>query len=78
MALSGALRFYTDLTPVRWDWFDPPHFSTVRHHADQRGIPIYALVFADEYSILLKTCGGTWRRLDEVMDITLWKLEDSH
>jgi Dolichyl-phosphate-mannose-protein mannosyltransferase len=77
MALSGALRFYTELTPARWDWFDPHHFRIVRDHADQRGSPIYALVLAEEFPILLKNCGGTWKQLGHMPEVGLWKLEDS-
>ena len=45
---SGALRFYTDLSPVRWEWFNAEDFIELRLRAAERREPIFAVLLASE------------------------------
>jgi hypothetical protein len=36
MQMSGALRFYTSLTPARWDWIDARRFPALRTQIEAR------------------------------------------
>ena len=44
MQMSGALRYYTDLQPVRWDRLQPGDFAQLRQKAAEKDYPIYALL----------------------------------
>jgi len=49
MHMSGALRYYTGLTPVRWDWIQPEQVPLLRESARARGYP------GSPFSFLLRT-----------------------
>lgn len=74
-ATSGAIRYYTALTPVRWDSFRPERFEILRDRVESHGTTLYALLFADEVAGLRELCPGQWTKIGETMDISLWKLE---
>ncbi len=68
--MSGALRYYTDLTPVRWDVLDPPSFDRLRS-ATQR--PWYALIYKFEVARAAEHVPGPWVFLGESGPVTLWR-----
>jgi hypothetical protein len=81
MQMSGALRYYTDFQPVRWDWLAPGDFAIVREKAEKRGYRLYALLAPFEEQALTGAAPprpglpGTWRFVAQVRDVKLWELE---
>lgn len=75
MDLSGALRYYTDLTPVRWDAFVKDDFVRTRPIAEPRGARWFALLRRYEVADAAPHIPGRWSFLGDVGDSSLWKLE---
>lgn len=77
MQMSGALRYYTDLQPVRWDWLEPGDFALLRQKAAEKGYGIFALLapFEQDQRALTQRAPGTWRFLGAARDVKLWQLE---
>jgi len=75
--LSGALRYYTALQPVRWDHLNPVSFRDLRDKTAANGGKWFALL--RHYEILWATPNvpGKWSHLGDMEDISLWALEDS-
>lgn len=73
--MSGAIHYYTEFTPVRWDSLRPEQFQILRDRVESRGVTLYALLFPDEIAGLRALCPGEWTKIGETMDISLWKLE---
>lgn len=75
MDLSGALRYYTDLTPVRWDAFQNDDFARTRPVVEARGARWFALLRRYEVAMAAPHVPGSWIFVGEVGDSTLWRLE---
>ena len=75
MQFSGALRYYTGLLPVRYDWLEPATSATLREHARARGRALYALVGPFEVDQFRERIPASWTKVGAVRDITLWKAE---
>lgn len=81
MQMSGALRYYTDFQPVRWDWLAPGDFAIVREKAQMRGYRLYALLARLEEQALTDAAPprpglpGRWKFVAQVRDVKLWELE---
>ncbi|HEV8117761.1 MAG TPA: hypothetical protein VGQ32_04510, partial [Thermoanaerobaculia bacterium] len=75
MQMSGALRYYTGLLPVRWDSLEPATAAVLREHARARGRALYALVAPFEVDQFRERIPAAWSRVGAVGDITLWKAE---
>jgi hypothetical protein len=75
MDLSGALRYYTNFQPVRWDWLEPADFAVVRAKAESKGYRLYALLFPWEEKELAAHAPGKWKRVGTVGNVILWELE---
>jgi hypothetical protein len=81
MQMSGALRYYTDFQPVRWDWLAPGDFAIVREKAQKRGYRLYALLAPFEEQALTDAAPprpglpGKWKFVAQVRDVKLWELE---
>lgn len=73
--LSGALRYYTDLTPVRWDAFLNDDFARTRPVVEARGARWFALLRRYEIPWASRHVPGPWIFMGEVGDSTLWRLE---
>jgi len=73
--LSGALRYYTDLTPVRWDAFLGDDFVRTRPGTEARGARWFALLRRYEVPDAAPHIPGRWTFLGDVGDSSLWKLE---
>ena len=71
---SGALRFYTDLTPVRWEWFNAEDFTRLRLRAAERREPIFAVLLASEVPQAAPHVPGPWKFLENVRGASLWEL----
>jgi hypothetical protein len=74
MEFSGALRFYADLTPVRWDWINPDEFALLRVRAAERGERIFALLLPHEVEPARPKVPGLWKSLGNVRQASLWEL----
>lgn len=72
---SGALRYYTDFQPVRWDWLTPGDFPIVRTQAEAKGYRLFALGVPWEQVDMFKNAPGTWKLIGTVRDVKLWELE---
>jgi hypothetical protein len=75
MQFSGALRYYTNFQPVRWDGLEPADFDVVRAKAESKGYRLYALLFPWEEKQLAVHTPGKWKKVGAVRDVTLWELE---
>ena len=75
MQMSGALRYYTDFQPVRWDWLDPADFPMLRARAETKGYHWYALLAPFEVENLAVRAPGKWKAISQVRDVKLWELE---
>jgi hypothetical protein len=75
MQMSGALKYYTSLTPVRWDWIQPEQVTLLRENARARGYRWFALLFPFENEELEKRLPWGWTRVGTLRNVTLWQAE---
>jgi Dolichyl-phosphate-mannose-protein mannosyltransferase len=73
--MSGALRYYTALTPVRWDALDPERFRALRARTEPAGGRWFALLMKHEVPEAATHVPGPWTFLGESENVTLWRLE---
>jgi hypothetical protein len=74
MASSAALRFYTELVPVRWDRLQPGDFDRLRERAAAKGYRVLALIFRSEAEDAAARVPGNWTHLLDVRGASLWEL----
>ncbi len=74
MEFSGAIRFYTNLTPVRWDLLTPESFVVLRAKAAENGYRVLGIVFPHEAHSAAARAPGNWRFLGGVGRASLWEL----
>ncbi len=77
MQMSGALKFYTNLTPVRWDWIDPRQVPLLQERARAEGYQWFALLAPFENEELQKRLPWGWTKLGTRGDVTLWRLDSN-
>ena len=75
MQMSGALAYYTELTPVRWDRLDPASFGELRAKTEERGGRWFALMCAFEVPLAAPKVPGRWTFLGETKSVSLWRLD---
>jgi hypothetical protein len=73
--MSGALRYYTALTPVRWDTLDPVRFRALRVRTEPAGGRWFALLMKYEVPDAATRVPGPWTFMGESGCVTLWRLE---
>ena len=73
--MSGALRYYTRLTPVRWDTLDPVAFQSLRTATEAAGGRWFALLMKFEIAKAAPRVPGNWTFLGETGSVSLWRLE---
>ncbi|MFY9551285.1 MAG: hypothetical protein WAU32_09060, partial [Thermoanaerobaculia bacterium] len=71
---SGALRFYTDATPVRWDAISPADFTLLRAKAAEKGYRVFAALLPYEVEDAHPHVPGDWTFLGNVRRAGLWEL----
>ncbi len=77
MQMSGALLYYTNLTFLRWDQFDPPAFAPVEKFCVAAGRPIYAVLFPfEEKDVLEKRLPGHWSQVGAISQVTVWRRDE--
>ena len=72
---SGALRFYTRTTPVRWHCLKPGDFAVLVEHGRRQGYGIFILLFDSEAREAMAHAPGRWAFVGRVHNATLWRLE---
>lgn len=77
MQMSGALKYYTNLTPVRWDWIRPEQVSLLRERARAEGYQWFALVFPFENEELQRRLPWGWTKMGNLREATLWRLDSN-
>jgi 4-amino-4-deoxy-L-arabinose transferase-like glycosyltransferase len=75
MQLSGAMRAYDGRTFLRWDFVEADRFPGIRRRIEERGVPIYALVFPFEVNDAAARMPGRWKYLESYRDASLFRLE---
>jgi len=73
--MGGALKFYTGLIPVRWDYLEPEDFSFLRERTEAAGYRWFALVLTHEVPMAAPRLPGSWTFVRQFETISLWKLE---
>ena len=73
--MSGALRYYTSLTPVRWDTLDPVTFQSLRTATEAAGGRWFALLMKSEIVDAAPRVPGNWTFLGETGSVSLWRLD---
>ena len=73
--MSGALRYYTALTPVRWDTLDPAGFQSLRAATEPAGGRWFALLMKHEIAEAAPRVPGDWTFMGETGTVSLWRLE---
>jgi hypothetical protein len=77
MQASGALKYYTNLTPVRWDWIQPEQVQQLRERARGEGYQWFALLFPFETEEAQKRLPWGWTKIGNLRDATLWRLDSN-
>jgi 4-amino-4-deoxy-L-arabinose transferase-like glycosyltransferase len=72
---SGALRYYTALTPVRWDVLDPAGAAALRSKTAAAGEPWYALLADYEVSDAAARVPGRWKVEARIGTNALWRID---
>jgi hypothetical protein len=73
--MSGAIRFYTHLIPVRWDWIEPGQYECLQSKAEQLGYRWFALLMDFERDDAQRRMPGRWRLLQTYPRAALWAIE---
>ncbi len=73
--LSGALRYYTEMIPVRWDRITPGDFALLRAKAGEKGYRVFALLLPEEAESARAHAPGSWVSLGGVKQAEVWELE---
>ena len=74
MEFSAAVRFYTRLTPVRWDLLTPNEFALLRAKAAESGYRMLGIAFAHETHRAAMAAPRSWRYVASAGHATLWEL----
>ncbi|QYM77560.1 glycosyltransferase family 39 protein [Horticoccus luteus] len=78
MQNSGALFYYTDFALLRWDWVKPDDFRHIAAANAAAPHPIYALLQDFEVPTAFHHhLPGRWEVVDQVRNVTIWKLRPS-
>lgn len=71
---SGALRFYTEMIPVRWDRITPEDFALLRARAASKGYPIFAVLLPEEAESARARAPGSWKSVGGGEKAQVWEL----
>jgi hypothetical protein len=73
MQMSGALKFYTSLIPVRWDTVQPDQLDLLRERSRARDYQWFALLAPFEKPELEKRFPWGWTPVAQRRGVTLWR-----
>jgi 4-amino-4-deoxy-L-arabinose transferase-like glycosyltransferase len=74
MQVSGAVTYYSDFSVLRWDALDAEKFAFVRRRIESKGYELYALLFPFEEEGFRQKVPGSWRKIGDVRQVSLWRL----
>jgi 4-amino-4-deoxy-L-arabinose transferase-like glycosyltransferase len=77
MQMTGAMRYYTNLTFARLDWIDPARRATLQARVRAAGYHWYALVRESDAELLGTNLPGPWKEIGRLGDVTLLRLEET-
>jgi hypothetical protein len=77
MQMTGAMKYYTDLTFARIDWIEPAEFPALRSRIEAAGYHWYALVGPADGDLLQKNLPGAWKEIARLRDQTLFRLDET-
>jgi hypothetical protein len=72
---SGALRYYTEMIPVRFDRLTPEDFALLRAKAREKGYRVFAALRPEEAESARVHVPGSWVSLGGVNEAELWEFE---
>ena len=72
---SGALRYYTEMIPVRWDRITPEDFALLREKAREKGYRIFAMLLPEEAEAARAHAPGSWVPIGGGKKAEVWELE---
>ena len=72
---SGALRYYTEMLPVRWDRITPEDFAMLRATAGEKGYRIFAMLLPEEAEAARAHAPGSWTRIGGGKKAEVWELK---
>jgi 4-amino-4-deoxy-L-arabinose transferase-like glycosyltransferase len=75
MQMSGALKYYAERPSLRSDHVRPERFAEIRRRAEERGMPLYALLWPFEVADLANHLPGEWQPVGRWRDVVLFRLE---
>ena len=78
MQVSGAITYYTDMVPVRWDWLEPDQLSKFWDALKRQRIPLHAALYDFEQSDAMAQISGKWERITTVGNVTIWRIEPAN
>ncbi|HXI11589.1 MAG TPA: glycosyltransferase family 39 protein [Thermoanaerobaculia bacterium] len=76
MQLSGSLLYYNNRNALRWDFVEPDQYASLAAHAFNERYEWYALLSDFEEKEFFRRFPGSWRSIDHVRHMRLWKLVD--
>jgi hypothetical protein len=75
MQCSGALKYYSEFTLVRWDMLDSATIASIEVVSKKNKTPIYAILFPFEQAdVLHHTFSGDWKLIHSEKQISFWAL----
>lgn len=75
MQMSGALKYYAERPSLRWDHVSPERFAEIRRRAEERSVPLYALLWPFEVADFANHLPGEWEPVGRWRDVVLFRLE---
>lgn len=75
MEMSGAIKWYSELTPIRWDWLDEPTLEELAERARRIDKPFVALLMPHEIDEVNERFRGRFVRKADYEPFTLSVLD---
>lgn len=73
--MSGALKFYTGRSILRWDMLQPRLWSVVRRQVLDREYKVYALLMEHEVETAQQLVVGEWTEQGRMRNVSLWRID---
>jgi hypothetical protein len=71
--MSGALTYYTDFIPCRYDWLDQKRFDDLKQRINRKEYHWYALLFSFEEKAFHQRVTGEWVKIGFLKDVGFWQ-----
>lgn len=76
MEMSGALKFYTDHSILRYDFLRPQQWPVIKSRAAEKGYSFYALLMGHEIEPAKTNLPGRWNYIGTYnQHLSLWQIE---